>query len=85
MCAAISHTAEVTMTARQANVPLREVMALLNASEFSDAEREMVRLIVEQAYDREAYSSRRYREREAREFGSEWYRFCVDTLRKSSK
>jgi hypothetical protein len=72
-CADVSSMAKTTMTARQDNLPMAEVMKIARDSgSFS----KILEMMTEDAYESPAYSSGPARDDEIRDFENKWYREC---------
>ena len=69
VCAQLAEVAQVTMTARQAGVPVRSMMEIAVDQTIVD--------MVTEAYGHPAYSTLEVQEKTIRDFEDRWYLKCV--------
>lgn len=75
LCASFGEMAQAIMGARQAGVSLSASLKIAN--EADEGDRELVRSIVMAAYERPAFSTQAYQDREAAEFGNQMHLTCL--------
>ncbi len=74
-CKGVSKLATSIMTLRQSGVPVVDALGIVkNDGSKMD---ELVEKIVLMAYEQRAYSTKKYQDREIKEFGNQWFVGCM--------
>lgn len=82
LCAEISSLANTVMTARQANMPMSQLMEIARKSGDDDG---LYVILVEEAYESPAYQTKQAQTSEIRDFENKWYLDCYKARKKGGK
>lgn len=76
-CAIVAETANLVMTLRQGNVPLKRVLDLAAIDNSGDTLKFM-RMVTLDAYDEPLWATKVSKEQAVIMFENKWYRMCID-------